>query len=223
MGAGDLRQRTPIDREDEVGQLAAAFNGMVARLGETTVSKEYVDNILRSMGEALIVTGGDGRIERVNPLRGGHIRCALVGPGGASLKAVAWRAADTPIGRRLAAAGGSVHAAGKLKPRRLFDQRHRIDANTVEPCTCGGLHELRCCSIKAAQLAGRHPRRERGLARNRRQQAVTLDVGEAQARGGGRHRLAVVGQPRRRRAHGALVHGERHEHRTVGVMDLAGP
>jgi single-stranded-DNA-specific exonuclease len=56
------------------------------------------------------------RIERVNPLRGGHIRCALVGPGGASLKAVAWRAADTPIGRRLAAAGGSVHAAGKLKP-----------------------------------------------------------------------------------------------------------
>jgi single-stranded-DNA-specific exonuclease len=56
------------------------------------------------------------RVERVNPLRGGHIRCALVGPGGASLKAVAWRCADTPIGRRLAAAGGAVHAAGKLKP-----------------------------------------------------------------------------------------------------------
>ncbi|HEX3918440.1 MAG TPA: DHHA1 domain-containing protein, partial [Caulobacteraceae bacterium] len=56
------------------------------------------------------------RIERVNPLRGGHIRCALVGPDGASLKAVAWRCADTPIGRRLAAAGGAVHAAGKLKP-----------------------------------------------------------------------------------------------------------
>jgi single-stranded-DNA-specific exonuclease len=58
----------------------------------------------------------DVRIERVTPLRGGHIRCALVGAGGASLKAVAWRSADTALGRRLAAAGGSVHAAGKLKP-----------------------------------------------------------------------------------------------------------
>jgi single-stranded-DNA-specific exonuclease len=56
------------------------------------------------------------RIERVTPVRGGHLRCSLVGPNGASLRAVAWRSADTPIGRRLAAAGGSVHAAGRLKP-----------------------------------------------------------------------------------------------------------
>jgi PAS domain S-box-containing protein len=67
VGAGDLRHRAPVDRADEVGQLAAAFNSMVERIGETTVSKDYVDNILRSMGEALIVTGRDGRIERVNP------------------------------------------------------------------------------------------------------------------------------------------------------------
>jgi single-stranded-DNA-specific exonuclease len=58
----------------------------------------------------------DVRVERVTPLRGGHLRCTLVGAGNASLRAVAWRCADTPIGRRLAAGGGSLHAAGKLKP-----------------------------------------------------------------------------------------------------------
>ena len=67
VGAGDLSQRAPVDRADEVGQLAAAFNNMVKRLGETTVFKDYVDNILQSMGEALIVTNRAGRIRRVNP------------------------------------------------------------------------------------------------------------------------------------------------------------
>jgi len=67
VGSGDLSQRAPVDRADEIGQLAAAFNSMVARLGETTVSKDYVDNVLRSMGEALIVTDRGGRIRRVNP------------------------------------------------------------------------------------------------------------------------------------------------------------
>ncbi len=67
VGDGDLGQRTPLDRTDEIGQLGAAFNAMVVRLGETTVSKNYVDNVLRSMGEALIVTDRAGRIQRVNP------------------------------------------------------------------------------------------------------------------------------------------------------------
>ena len=67
VGAGDLGHRAPVDSVDELGQLAAAFNSMVERLGETTVSKDYVDNILRSMGEALIVTDRGGRVRRVNP------------------------------------------------------------------------------------------------------------------------------------------------------------
>jgi len=58
----------------------------------------------------------DVRVERLNPLRGGHLRCSLVDAGGRSLRAVAWRSADTPIGRRLQAGGGALHAAGKLKP-----------------------------------------------------------------------------------------------------------
>jgi single-stranded-DNA-specific exonuclease len=57
----------------------------------------------------------DVRVEAVTPLRGGHLRCALVGPGGRRLRAVAWRSAETPLGRRLQAAGGAVHAVGRLK------------------------------------------------------------------------------------------------------------
>lgn len=58
----------------------------------------------------------DVRPERLTPMRGGHLRCTLVAPNGASLRAIAWRAADTAIGRRLEAGGGALHAAGKLKP-----------------------------------------------------------------------------------------------------------
>jgi single-stranded-DNA-specific exonuclease len=57
----------------------------------------------------------DVRVERVTPMRGGHLRCTLVGPNRASIRAIAWRSADTPIGARLAAGGGSLHAVGKLK------------------------------------------------------------------------------------------------------------
>jgi single-stranded-DNA-specific exonuclease len=56
------------------------------------------------------------RVERLTPMRGGHLRCTLVDAQGRSLRAIAWRSADTDIGRRLEAAGGSLHAAGKLKP-----------------------------------------------------------------------------------------------------------
>jgi single-stranded-DNA-specific exonuclease len=57
----------------------------------------------------------DVRIERLTPLRGGHLRCVLADEAGRSLRAVAWRCADTAVGKRLAA-GGGVHAAGRLKP-----------------------------------------------------------------------------------------------------------
>ncbi|HTX50085.1 MAG TPA: single-stranded-DNA-specific exonuclease RecJ [Caulobacteraceae bacterium] len=57
----------------------------------------------------------DVRVERLAPMRGGHFRCSLVNVQGRSLRAVAWRSADTALGRRLEAGGGALHAAGKLK------------------------------------------------------------------------------------------------------------
>jgi single-stranded-DNA-specific exonuclease len=55
-------------------------------------------------------------VEQPRLLRGGHVRLMLGDGAGARLKAVAWRAEDTDLGRRLLNAGGTVHVAGKLKP-----------------------------------------------------------------------------------------------------------
>jgi len=57
----------------------------------------------------------DVRVEQIMPLRGGHIRCQLSDGDGSRVRAVAWRAAETDLGRRLLAGGGSLHVAGRLK------------------------------------------------------------------------------------------------------------
>jgi single-stranded-DNA-specific exonuclease len=57
----------------------------------------------------------DVRVEQVMPMRGGHVRCLLADAHGGRLKAVAWRCEDTELGRRLAAGGGALHVAGRLK------------------------------------------------------------------------------------------------------------
>jgi len=55
------------------------------------------------------------RVAEAQALNGGHVRCQLVGEGGARLKAIAWRCADTPMGQRLLSADSALHVAGKLK------------------------------------------------------------------------------------------------------------
>jgi PAS domain S-box-containing protein len=51
---------------DEVGDLARAFAAMTRGLRETTVSKAYVDRVLESMADMLIVLDPDGAIATVN-------------------------------------------------------------------------------------------------------------------------------------------------------------
>jgi PAS domain S-box-containing protein len=66
VGQGQRSIRAAVKRPDEVGRLAEAFNRMVEELGSTTVSKDYVNNIIRSMGEALLVIGPHHTIRTVN-------------------------------------------------------------------------------------------------------------------------------------------------------------
>ncbi len=62
----DFGEQLPSDTEDEVGELAAVFNAMRDKLKATTLSRDYVDNILAGMNEAIIVTNIDGTITRIN-------------------------------------------------------------------------------------------------------------------------------------------------------------
>ena len=53
-------------REDELGLLAQSFNEMVHSLKSSTVSKSFLDNILNSMLDSLIVVNMQGEIQKVN-------------------------------------------------------------------------------------------------------------------------------------------------------------
>jgi PAS domain S-box-containing protein len=63
---GHLHTQVGIKRNDEIGALANAFNKMTEDLQRTTVSKNYFDNIIKSLNDTLIVVGQDARIKSVN-------------------------------------------------------------------------------------------------------------------------------------------------------------
>ena len=48
-------------------------------------------------------------------MNGGHVRCRLVGPDGASVRAIAWRCADLPSGQALLSGQGGLNVVGRLK------------------------------------------------------------------------------------------------------------
>ncbi|UCG79619.1 MAG: HAMP domain-containing protein, partial [Desulfobacterales bacterium] len=63
---GDLDTVLTIKRNDELGALAHSFNKMTEDLRKTTISKDYVDNIIGSMNDTLIVADLDAKITSVN-------------------------------------------------------------------------------------------------------------------------------------------------------------
>ncbi|MBN3039979.1 MAG: PAS domain S-box protein [Candidatus Omnitrophica bacterium] len=66
IAAGNFDTRIDIKSKDEIGQLADSFNSMAEDLQKKTVSKEYVDNIIASMAETLIIIDSNLRIIGVN-------------------------------------------------------------------------------------------------------------------------------------------------------------
>ena len=66
IGKGHLNTKISITSSDEIGILAQAFKDMAHDLGQTTVSKSYVDNIIKSMLDTLIVVDTDLTITKLN-------------------------------------------------------------------------------------------------------------------------------------------------------------
>ncbi|MGR3316879.1 MAG: PAS domain S-box protein [Candidatus Anammoxibacter sp.] len=63
---GNLDTKIDIKSKDEIGSLADSFNRMTQNLQKTTVSKDYVDNIIKNMLDTLVVLGLDLEIRRAN-------------------------------------------------------------------------------------------------------------------------------------------------------------
>jgi PAS domain S-box-containing protein len=66
IAAGRLTNPVRVASDDEFGDLAEALNDMVARLSTATVSKTYVENIVQSMADPLVVVDPEVRIAMVN-------------------------------------------------------------------------------------------------------------------------------------------------------------
>ncbi|HBU69002.1 MAG TPA: hypothetical protein DEE98_01315 [Elusimicrobia bacterium] len=63
---GNLEHRIQMKGADEIAELGILFNTMAARLADTLVSKAYVDDVIDSMMDCLIVTETEGLIITIN-------------------------------------------------------------------------------------------------------------------------------------------------------------
>lgn len=66
IGSGNYDTTIDIPSATELAALARSFNRMSTTLGQTTVSKDFLDTILSNMRHPLIVLEGDGRIRMIN-------------------------------------------------------------------------------------------------------------------------------------------------------------
>lgn len=67
IAEGNLDARVESSCKTELGMLGRSLNHMVDALNQTTVSREYFERIMSSMGEMLFVTDMEQRIEFANP------------------------------------------------------------------------------------------------------------------------------------------------------------
>lgn len=123
----DLRRRDWVRGQDELGTLVDAFNRTVEELGRTTVSMGYLDSIIESMVEALVVTTPEGAIRMANPAAGallGFRREEIVGQ---------------PIGRFF-----PDQALGPMEPSRHREVRVRSRSGVEIPVS------LSCSVVRAS-------------------------------------------------------------------------
>ncbi|HTV98525.1 MAG TPA: EAL domain-containing protein [Steroidobacteraceae bacterium] len=66
IGEGDYTRPLHVARRDELGELQLALERMRQKLSETTITKNYLDTVLNSLSDAVIVTAPDGTIKSCN-------------------------------------------------------------------------------------------------------------------------------------------------------------
>ena len=66
IGEGDYTSPCHVARRDELGELQHALERMRQKLSETTITKNYLDTVLNSLSDAVIVTSPDGIIKSCN-------------------------------------------------------------------------------------------------------------------------------------------------------------
>ena len=66
VSRGELDRVLDVGTKDEIGQLAAAFNRMTENLRMTTVSREFMEKLIDTMNDVLVVISPEGVVMSVN-------------------------------------------------------------------------------------------------------------------------------------------------------------
>jgi diguanylate cyclase (GGDEF)-like protein/PAS domain S-box-containing protein len=66
IGQGDYTRPLAVVRHDELGDLQFALERMRQKLNETTITKNYLDTVLNSLSDAVLVTSPDGIVKSCN-------------------------------------------------------------------------------------------------------------------------------------------------------------
>jgi diguanylate cyclase (GGDEF)-like protein/PAS domain S-box-containing protein len=66
IGEGDYTRPQAVVRHDELGELQFALERMRQKLRETTITKNYLNTVLNSLSDAVLVTSPDGVVKSCN-------------------------------------------------------------------------------------------------------------------------------------------------------------
>jgi len=66
IGEGDYTRPLAVVRRDELGELQYALERMRQKLAETTITKNYLNTVLNSLSDAVLVTSPDGIVKSCN-------------------------------------------------------------------------------------------------------------------------------------------------------------
>jgi len=66
IGQGDYTRPLAVVRQDELGELQFALERMRQKLNETTITKNYLNTVLNSLSDAVLVTSADGIVKSCN-------------------------------------------------------------------------------------------------------------------------------------------------------------
>ncbi len=66
IGEGNFSLPVETSAKGEIGDLAIALERLRQKLSQTTISRDYLNTVLNSMNDAVLVTASDGRITHIN-------------------------------------------------------------------------------------------------------------------------------------------------------------
>jgi PAS domain S-box-containing protein len=146
LAQGDLTTRLQLTAHGELHQLMKSFNMMAENLQQTTVSREYVNNIIKSMTEALLILTSDFSVKDFNDAANrllGYSAGDLAGKSADSLF-------DVALLRRVIAERGITEETVCI--RRDGSRIPIILSASIMPAVDGGIEGIVCNAFDISEI-----------------------------------------------------------------------